>query len=377
MKTIGEVLKSAREEKGLTIDQAVHETNISREFIEALESESFDMFPAETYLIGFLKNYSGFLDLDPEKSVGMYRNYVLSLEPTPIEELIGSTKNVALRRYLILGALAVLAVLVGFFGAPWLIKVIRQFGAERTASIETLDGNLSARELYPESPFWEGKVRLSDIVVLKDAMVVEGDAEEAELRLVIVEVGEKLQIDGMERGKWLIRLGEEIYIANSLGQPAWRVYLKDIGLIGGGAIIEIQELDSGESEFDVFARTPGLSSDGNSEEEGIQALREGARATEPFVLNIVFQDFCLLRYQVDSEKTLEAYYREGDSIRLDVVSGVSLWGSNAGAVNARIGEEELKLGRDGEVFVYSVMWLIDEFQETYDLFSVSGRTFSQ
>jgi len=373
MKTIGEVLKSAREEKGITIDQAVHETNISREFIEALESESFDKFPAETYLIGFLKNYSGFLELDSDKAVGLYRSYILSLEPTPIEELIGPKKNVVARRFLIWGVFAVLAVLAGFFGFPWLIDVVGQVRAGRTVAIENSDEKLPARELHPESPFWEGVVRSSDVVVLEDTaeVVTGGDAGTAELRLVIGEAGDRIRIDGAEFGEWLMMLGEEIHIPNSSGQPAWRIYLKDIGLIGGGAVIEIQEIASKKGETDLLAGSARLF--GGGDEEGIQVLREGATTREAFVLNVVFQDFCLLRYQVDSKKAIESYYGEGDSIRLDVTSGVALWGSNAGAVNAKIGNEELKLGRDGEVFVYLVSWIIDNNQGTYDLFAASDR----
>jgi len=203
--------------------------------------------------------------------------------------------------------------------------------------------------------------------------VVEGDTEAGELRLVIGEADEKLRINGMEHGEWLMRLGEEIYIPNSDGRPTWRIYLKDIGLIGGGAIVEIQELVSAEGETDVLVGSAGLPGAGDLSEEEIQKLREGSTTTKAFVLDIVFQDFCLFRYKVDSRKAIEAYYSEGDSIRLDVVSGVRLWGSNAGAVDAKIGGEKLELGRDGEVFVYLVSWIIDEYQGTYDLFAAPDR----
>jgi len=365
MKTIGEILKNARENKGFSIDQAADETNISREFIEALENESFDIFPAETYLIGFLKNYSIFLELDPDKAVGMYRSYMLSLEPTPIEELIGPKRGVVARRYLIWIVLAMFAAFMGFFGAPWLIGVIGQARVGRTATVKTSDVNLPPRELRPELPFWEGVVHPSDIVILKDSAGAVGGPETGELRLVIDEDGERLRIDGVERGEWLMRLGEEIHVPNSDGKPAWRIYLKDIGLIGGGAVIEIQEIVSAEG--DLLSGSTRLPGGGN--EEKIQILREGAITPEPFVLNIVFQDFCLFRYQVDSEKAVEAYYSEGDSIRLDANLGVTIWGSNAGAVNAKIEEEELDLGRNGEVFVHVVSWIIDENQGTNSLFS--------
>ena len=97
MKSFGDTLKKAREERGISIDQVIHETNISRNYIEALESEDFTQFPAEAYLVGFLRNYSDFLGLDSDKLVGMFRNYRLSEEPTPIEQLVEPAKGSSVR----------------------------------------------------------------------------------------------------------------------------------------------------------------------------------------------------------------------------------------------------------------------------------------
>ncbi|MCK5736438.1 MAG: helix-turn-helix domain-containing protein, partial [Spirochaetaceae bacterium] len=78
MKSLGDTLKSTREERGISMDQVIHETNISRNYLEALENEAFEEFPAEAYLVGFLRNYSDFLGLDADKIVGQYKNYKLS-----------------------------------------------------------------------------------------------------------------------------------------------------------------------------------------------------------------------------------------------------------------------------------------------------------
>lgn len=62
--TVGEILRKAREEKKLTIQQAHEETKISVERINALEADDYASFPSETYLKGFIKNYATFLGLD-------------------------------------------------------------------------------------------------------------------------------------------------------------------------------------------------------------------------------------------------------------------------------------------------------------------------
>jgi cytoskeletal protein RodZ len=63
-KTIGELLRAAREEKKLTIEQVNKETRISVQTLRSLERDDFGAFPSETYLKGFLRNYADFLGLD-------------------------------------------------------------------------------------------------------------------------------------------------------------------------------------------------------------------------------------------------------------------------------------------------------------------------
>ncbi|RLW69959.1 MAG: transcriptional regulator, partial [spirochete symbiont of Stewartia floridana] len=76
-------MRTAREEGGISLDQAVHETNISRSYLIALEEERFEVFTADAYLIGFLRNYSDFLGVDTDRILGQYRNYKLNESPSP------------------------------------------------------------------------------------------------------------------------------------------------------------------------------------------------------------------------------------------------------------------------------------------------------
>ena len=63
---IGSTLRSARVQRGLTIEQAAQDTRISRRFIEAIEAEDFDALPAPVYVRGFLRSYSNYLRVDPQ-----------------------------------------------------------------------------------------------------------------------------------------------------------------------------------------------------------------------------------------------------------------------------------------------------------------------
>ena len=87
MESFGRILRETRERKNLTAEQIARDTRISRRFLEALEEENFSLFPAETYLIGFLRNYAEYLGLDKDELVTIYRNMKIQEQPLPMSEL--------------------------------------------------------------------------------------------------------------------------------------------------------------------------------------------------------------------------------------------------------------------------------------------------
>ena len=72
METIGEILKNAREKKGLTIETLEKNTHIVSRYIEALENNEFDKLPGEIYVKGFIKNLSDKLSLDSKLLLERY-----------------------------------------------------------------------------------------------------------------------------------------------------------------------------------------------------------------------------------------------------------------------------------------------------------------
>lgn len=61
---IGGVLRAARLKRGLSLEAVAQQTRISKRFLEALEEDRFDEFPAFVYMRGFLKGYCDHLDLN-------------------------------------------------------------------------------------------------------------------------------------------------------------------------------------------------------------------------------------------------------------------------------------------------------------------------
>jgi len=63
-KEIGEILKAARQKKGLTIDEAYNKTRIQPKIIRALEAGQIGEVLDKIYVLLFLKKYALFLGLD-------------------------------------------------------------------------------------------------------------------------------------------------------------------------------------------------------------------------------------------------------------------------------------------------------------------------
>lgn len=72
MGELGSTLRRAREARGLTLEDAERDTRISRRYLQALENEEFDIIPAPVYARGFLRSYSQYLGLDPQKLLALF-----------------------------------------------------------------------------------------------------------------------------------------------------------------------------------------------------------------------------------------------------------------------------------------------------------------
>jgi hypothetical protein len=290
----------------------------------------------------------------------MFRNYRLSEEPTPIEQLVGPAKGSSVRKFLPWAILVIFVAVLGIFVIPAIAGAISKARAGRQAAADAESQVQQSREVIPTVPLWEGEVRSSDTLVLTGGG--------SELRLAIGESGGRLKIDGGTAGDWALMLGEEIYIPGAEGSPAWRLYLKDFGLPGGGGILEIQTLSEVSPEGDLAgAEIASEPPSGQQDRKRDTQVILSAAKPDRYTLDIAFRDFALFRYKLDSQDPLEAYYKDGDNFRLDIGRTVTIWTSNAGAMYAKIGGNEVAIGRRGEVVVKQIRWILNETTGAYDL----------
>jgi len=70
---LGEVLRAAREAKGVDLARVERETKIRERYLSALERGDYRELPGAVYTKGFLRNYGAYLGLDPEYLIDLYR----------------------------------------------------------------------------------------------------------------------------------------------------------------------------------------------------------------------------------------------------------------------------------------------------------------
>lgn len=73
MNTIGEILKTARKAKKITLIELERETKIKLDFIKLIEENAWDKLPAFPVVSGFIKNLAIILDILPENANAILR----------------------------------------------------------------------------------------------------------------------------------------------------------------------------------------------------------------------------------------------------------------------------------------------------------------
>jgi len=99
METIGKILASARERKGISIKDLESTTKIVSRYIVALENEEFDALPGDVYVKGFLRNISDKLGLNSDDMLEIYNLQKSGMLNTPIElSLKNRTKPIKVQK---------------------------------------------------------------------------------------------------------------------------------------------------------------------------------------------------------------------------------------------------------------------------------------
>lgn len=93
MPTVGEILRSEREKKGLSIKDIEKATSIRALYLNAIEEDNYTVVPGEVYLKGFIRNYANFLGLDTQSVMDLYRQAKAPTAPEPVKQTLPKDGN--------------------------------------------------------------------------------------------------------------------------------------------------------------------------------------------------------------------------------------------------------------------------------------------
>ena len=109
---IGEMLQRERERRGYDLQQIADYLCIRRSLLAALENSHYEQFPADAYVIGFLRSYAELIGINGQEAINHYRQEMAGRRkkpdlvlPTPVSEGRAPTA-------VIMGAAALVSLLI-------------------------------------------------------------------------------------------------------------------------------------------------------------------------------------------------------------------------------------------------------------------------
>ena len=351
MESLGAKLKEARNEKGLSIEQISHETNISIRFLEALEAENFEVFPGEPYVIGFLKNYSSYLDLDIQKTLSLYKAHRIQEQPIPINDLIKKQRE--LPPFLIPVLVILVLVGAGIFGVYSFItnrqnRITEDRSPVRTPVEILMEGNTLNRRLHKG-----------------DIVRISLNSEIYEIELYNLSETVTLRTPG---GFEILDLMQEVNIdLNNNGIPELRITVAEFAKNNPemGTQLHFYLLDTAvhapaETET-PFVLAPATAASSTT-------IIPSSPNPYPFTLQVNFNGFCMFRWEILNERdrrgTNQRYFQRNTALDIQAQNGIRIWTSNATAARFQViggGRSfPVEVGQPGEVVVAEIRWVRDE-----------------
>lgn len=94
MKEIGELLKSTREESGVTLEEASNDLEIKTLILENIEDGNIGCFKDIFLLKEYIYNYAKYLGLEPEKIIDEFNEYLFEYtSKIPLEDIEKAMKE--------------------------------------------------------------------------------------------------------------------------------------------------------------------------------------------------------------------------------------------------------------------------------------------
>ncbi|MEK3722234.1 helix-turn-helix domain-containing protein [Paenibacillus sp. FSL H8-0034] len=85
MSDLGQLLRKARLEKKISLEDLQESTKIRKRYLEAIEDGNYKILPGNFYVRAFIKSYAEAVGLEPNEILSLYQNVIPAAEPDHIE----------------------------------------------------------------------------------------------------------------------------------------------------------------------------------------------------------------------------------------------------------------------------------------------------
>jgi len=151
--SVGERLRAAREEKGMSLEDIAAQTRIPQRHLESIEKSEWDKLPAPTYTIGFARSYASSVGLDRVEIADQLRTEIGGSRPqTMISPEVFEPADPArtMPKALVFGAIAAVILLV--LVMTWLNKRSLEQPDESTTNTSTAAAPVAQPAAPPPAP---------------------------------------------------------------------------------------------------------------------------------------------------------------------------------------------------------------------------------
>ena len=349
MEFLGLKLKTTREKKGIGFDQASADTKIAIRYLQALEMEDFSCFPGETYIVGFLRSYGTYLELDIQELLSLYRSLKIQEQPIPVEQLL---KPPSAMPKIALGVLLAVLVLGGIGGGLYFLmnrprNTVTPAPAPRNPVEYTMSGDSFEQRLYRGDsilvPAGQDQFKL-ELVSLGDAVNIRTPGGS-----VIIDLSQDANVDLNNSGTADIRISAVDYAKNNADMGA----LLRFELIGAAVVASAPNEPAETASITNQAASTVIFSSPNP---------------YPFTLQSNFQGYCMFRWEIlmerDRRDRNERYFQRSDELNIQAQNGIRIWVSNAQAAKFSVigggRTVPVEIGSAGEVVVADIRWVRDD-----------------
>lgn len=156
-KTVGAKLKEARRKKKITLEDAEEKTKVRSKYLKAIEADNWNEFPSRVYLLGFIRRYADFLNLNSKEILEEFKFEFGQFRDRPIFKPNRTLNknfwdNIIITPRMVIGTLAVLLVtliigytsyLVGKYSIPPTLEITAPENKNLNQKDTVIEGKVS------------------------------------------------------------------------------------------------------------------------------------------------------------------------------------------------------------------------------------------